>query len=461
MAYELLDSFVKIDFYLEISLIAAVLIAVLERKKYPKPAFVCAAAAELFLLGGLLHVMPEYFLDTRAAYMRSDDFYVRMMTSVFALSFVFFVQLCLLAVTIRITTRFSWQLSLYVMFLAYLVEHTANSLWIVFAMWDYQRWKELILGTSVVVHQLPPPVSYALVLVLEVYLLHKGSRDSEAFLLGVHQYMPMLGVLLVFGLILNTAAKLCFMKIQENALLVGVCVVYDILCSFFVLWVQYATIDKNYFAQEAEFERMLRRQRAQHYTAFKTNLDMINGKCHRLKHQVRTLRESMRDEETCGGNRRREDMCRKSGADWLDETLSRLERELALYNAIVSTGNEVIDVAVNEKSLVCEKEGITLTCMIDGRMFTRMEPMEVYQLFGDALELAIQKAKRQQDADRRIISIVQSVQGNIRCVHFECYGDRDAQDEVLLTSMNRIAARWGGSIGVSCAEQIWTLKLVF
>ena len=52
MAYELLDSFVKIDFYLEISLIAAVLIAVLERKKYPKPAFVCAAGGRRFVGGG-------------------------------------------------------------------------------------------------------------------------------------------------------------------------------------------------------------------------------------------------------------------------------------------------------------------------------------------------------------------------------------------------------------------------
>lgn len=449
MEYELLDSFVKIEFYLEISLIAAVLIAVLERKKYPKPGFVCAAAAELLLLGGLLRALRGYFFDTGAAYLRSADFYTGTVTFVFVLFFVFFVQLCLLAVTIRVTTRLSWQLSWYVMFLAYLVEHTANSLWIVSAALDYRGWEGIFSGTSAVAHHLPLPVCYALVLVLEVYLLHRGSRDSEAFLLGVRQYMPMLGMLLVFGLILNTAAKLCFMGGRENALPVGVCIVYDILCSFFVLWVQYATIDKNYFAQEAEFERMLRRQRERHYLAFKTNLDMINEKCHCLKHQVRTLRESMHEEGAF----------QKTGTVRLDETLARLERELALYNAIVSTGNEVIDVAVNEKSLVCEKEGITLTCMLDGRMFAQAEPMDVYQLFCDVLELAVQKAERQPDAEKRIISVVQSVQGNIRCVQFECYGEKDMRDGELLSEIRKNTEKLGGSMHVSCGEQIWTLTL--
>lgn len=453
MSSELLDSFIRIDFYLEIALAAAVLIAVLERKRYPKPGFVCAAAAELAVLGGLLESRWAHELGAGAVHILSDIFSagrILFFPQLLLLFFVFFAQLCLLAVTVRVATRFSWQLSLYVTFLSYLVEHASHSIWLVFSAWNYPESGFLFSGVTGGVHRLLLPLCYGAVLVLEVSLLHKGSRDSTSFLLGVREYMPMLGMLLLFGLILNTAAKLCFVGGEADIFLAGVCIVYDILCSFFVLWVQYATINKNYFAQEAEFERMLRRQRAQHYTAFKTNLDMINQKCHRLKHEVRALGESMRREGVCGENGVR-----------LDETLSRLERELALYNAIVSTGNEVIDVAVNEKSLVCEKEGITLTCMLDGRMFARIEPMDVYQLFGDALELAIQKAKRQQDADRRIISIVQSVQGNIRCVHFECYGDRDAQDEVLLTSMNRIAARWGGSTGVSCAEQIWTLKLVF
>ena len=66
MAYELLDSFVKIDFYLEISLIAAVLIAVLERKKYPKPAFVCAAGAQHLFKGGLVKGNPQYFFCKRS-----------------------------------------------------------------------------------------------------------------------------------------------------------------------------------------------------------------------------------------------------------------------------------------------------------------------------------------------------------------------------------------------------------
>lgn len=461
MKYELLGSFIKIDFYLEISLIAAVLIAVLERKKYPKPAFVCAAAAELLLLGGLLRVMRGYLGEITETSVQFSALTEEKVPLLFILFFAFFLQLCLLAVTIRVTMRFSWHLSWYLMFLSYLVEHTANSLWIVFSVWHYPEQEGLFSGPSVVVHHLPLPVCYALVLALEVYLLHRGSRDSEAFLPGVRQYMPMLFVLLVFGLVLNTASKLCFMGGWESALAVGICVVYDLLCSFFVIWVQYATIDKNYFAQEAQFERMLRRQRERHYVAFKTNLDMINGKCHRLKHQVRTLRESMYGEERISGDTSREGALSESNAVRLDETLSRLERELALYNAIVNTGNEVIDVAVNEKSLVCEKEGITLTCMIDGRMFAQMEPMDVYQLFCDVLELVAQKAKRQQDAEKRIISVVQSVQGTIRCVQFECYGDRDTRDEEFLSEIQKNTEKLGGSMHVSCGEQIWTLTLAF
>ena len=84
---------------------------------------------------------------------------------------------------------------------------------------------------------------------------------------------------------------------------------------------------------------MLMKQQEEQYEITRDNIDMINQKCHDLKHQVRALRGLADDESK-------------------ERYLKELEQSVEIYGAIVKTGNDVLDTILTEKSLSCQAKGI-------------------------------------------------------------------------------------------------------
>ena len=64
---------------------------------------------------------------------------------------------------------------------------------------------------------------------------------------------------------------------------------------------------------------------------------------------------------------------------------------------MIYLSNYVIDVVLVERSLQCEKAGIRLSCMIDGSKFEFMRQPDIYSLFVNILDNAID--------EKRVISL--------------------------------------------------------
>ena len=101
------------------------------------------------------------------------------------------------------------------------------------------------------------------------------------------------------------------------------------------------------------------------------NVDLINRKCHDLKHQIAALRR-------ISDRRERE------------ESIQALEQSVMIYDSVVKTGNDILDTVLTEKSLLCESRGITLTCVADGDCLDFMDGVDIYTIFGNALDNAIE-----------------------------------------------------------------------
>lgn len=76
-----------------------------------------------------------------------------------------------------------------------------------------------------------------------------------------------------------------------------------------------------------------------------------------------------------------------------------------MYDANAATGNEVLDVVLTEKSLLCEAQRIRLNCVADGTCLAAIEPGDLYALFSNLLDQAIDAAAQQQN-DRRMIDLL-------------------------------------------------------
>lgn len=154
-----------------------------------------------------------------------------------------------------------------------------------------------------------------------------------------------------------------------------------------VLYMQSVLFKKSSISKELETLQFLWHQQKAQYQLTKENIDLINHKCHDLKHQIRRIQTIKNEQE-------REDY------------LKEIEKSVQIYNAIVRTGNEILDTILTEKSLICENHDIHINCVADGMLLSFMDPVDLYTLFGNALDNSIEAVEKVVNKERRVIDIM-------------------------------------------------------
>jgi len=153
-----------------------------------------------------------------------------------------------------------------------------------------------------------------------------------------------------------------------------------------VLYLQHGLFQKSAIRQELAMLNTLWMQQKAQYDLSKENIALINRKCHDLKHQIRAMRTMAAE-----GPR--------------EQYLQEIEQSVRIYDVLAKTGNEVLDTVLTEKSLVCEANGIQANCVADGRLLAFMDPVDLYTIFGNALDNAIESVSTIEDRTRRIIDV--------------------------------------------------------
>ena len=85
--------------------------------------------------------------------------------------------------------------------------------------------------------------------------------------------------------------------------------------------------------------------------------------------------------------------------------LDNMEQEIKAYEAQNDTGNKVLDTVLTGKSLTCRTKNIQLTCVADGTALDFMDVMDISNLFGNALDNAIESTDKITDPERRLIHL--------------------------------------------------------
>lgn len=211
----------------------------------------------------------------------------------------------------------------------------------------------------------------------------------------------------------------------------------------FVLWMEFELLYNKHLEQDVAVMQRVRSDEERQYQLSKDTIDAINVKCHDIRHQIRHLEE--------GG------VAVEKGA------LEDLAQEVRIYDSKVKTGNDALDTILSEKRLLCEREGTRLTCIADGAALSGLSPADLYSLFGNLLDNAIEAVRRLDGAERRTISLVVSRRGDMAVIHEENYFDGDVRFEGGLPvstkgdplnhgfgtrSMSQIVERYGGSMSM-------------
>ena len=133
----------------------------------------------------------------------------------------------------------------------------------------------------------------------------------------------------------------------------------------------------------------------------KETIEIINRKCHDLRHQIRMLEEQTPEKR--------------------DKSLKNIRDAIHIYDSIVKTGNNAVDLVLMEKKLFCEKYNIKFTYLVDGKKFDFMDEADIYAMLGNMLENAIESVQNVPDPEKRIITFLARTKGDMLYISMENY----------------------------------------
>ena len=164
---------------------------------------------------------------------------------------------------------------------------------------------------------------------------------------------------------------------------------------FFLVWV--------HTSQEKESEKAFYDGYKEKVELQERNMELINLKCHDMKHQLRAMLE---------------------GQNLDEEFIQETQKAISIFDAQVKTGNETLDTLLTQKSLVCDAQKIQLTVMLDGDALSFLSVQEINSFFGNAIDNAVEYLLTV-DEDKRIIRISSAQNGSMLTIRVENYCETD------------------------------------
>lgn len=229
--------------------------------------------------------------------------------------------------------------------------------------------------------------------------------------------------------------------------------VYNILCCVFIFYMMSTAVDMKNLNNELVTVNHLLQLEKEQYERQSQNIELINMRCHDIKHQIR------------------------SGLDGeAEKYFDGIEELVNIYDSQVKTGNRELDIILTQKSLFCAKNDIVFTCMADGEKLAFMEKSDVFSLFGNIIDNATESAIKLEDKARRVIDFSVKSTGNILIVGSSNYYDGEikfGRDGLPLTtksdkafhgygmkSVLAIVNKYGGDLDIAAHDGIFSVSII-
>ena len=228
----------------------------------------------------------------------------------------------------------------------------------------------------------------------------------------------------------------------------------DVINCVFVLIVQYMSLRTSRINVEKETVEKLLEQEKKQYEAFKNAVDYINIKCHDLKREIRLMVQE---------------------GEFDESYFEDITAHIAVYESFIKTGNETLDLLLTDQNLVCIQNGISLSCMVDASTLGMMSNRDIFSLFGNMLDNAVEYVKQVPDQEKRFIRLFVKPKGSMTVIHQENYFEgelnmtgglpettkRDnAYHGFGMQSMRRIVEHYGGNIRVSVSDGMFKIDAI-
>lgn len=221
---------------------------------------------------------------------------------------------------------------------------------------------------------------------------------------------------------------------------------YRFLMSSFVFFMVFSLMNVGRTRYQKALTDVLLKKQEQQFALSKDLTELVNIKYHDIKHM-----------------------------QYAEAGEAEQERQrLSHYECMIHCGNAALDTALTEKTIVCRRNNIDFTMMVDGALLDFMVPVDIYALFGNMLDNAIscltQLPENERHLKLRVCAAGKMV--SILCenichdtLQFEDGLPQTTKDDILnhgfgTRSIARICQRYHAQFRMACENGFFTLQIL-
>ena len=383
----------------------------------------------------------------------------------FYTSFMFLVLFIICTISLGFVYEIPFRIIFFISITAYTMQHFAHeSFSLIVSVFNMATSPTLgFYGSNIVdFSKFSLQTLFYVFIYLDVYLLTYwvtysilGKKVNKKELIIENYYMLIIsGVVLLVDIILN--AVIVYINDNYNKAYTIVSCIYNLLCCSMVLYIQFSLATNKHLKSELQTTMQLLKQAEDQYKSSKENVDIINLKCHDLKHQLTEYAKNGKLDS---------------------ELLGELENVINIYDSTIKTGNEALDLILSEKSLICQKKDIKLTCLADCSKLYFINKTDLYSLFGNLIDNAMEAVYKIQDVDKRHINLVVKNVNSFVSISIDNYyeGNIVLLDNGLpkttkedkdyhgygMKSIQLIVNKYDGDLNISLDNNVFSLFIMF
>lgn len=228
-------------------------------------------------------------------------------------------------------------------------------------------------------------------------LIVKKNTDRLEFKDGDQKVVALSFILLVSAVVLSQYYN------RENyagtVLTSVICPLYGFICCVLVLVLVYYVLWTKKMQWEQEMMEQLIHISENQQKSTKEAIDIINIKCHDLKHQIAGLAAMNNESER-------------------QSYVEEIKNAVSIYDAVYHTGNEAVDYVLREKTLIAGERGIKFSSMVDGNLLSFLHAADIYALLNNAIDNAFESVLKESE-EKRIVSLRIHAKGRMVMIHLE------------------------------------------
>lgn len=214
--------------------------------------------------------------------------------------------------------------------------------------------------------------------------IHKNEtliiEDSRLLIISI--------ILIICTVILNLIYE-SFVKVSNLTLFIVGCL-FDMVCCFLTLFIEFEMLKSKEISEAYIQMKTIWESEKKQLEISKENMDYMKILAHDLKHEL--------NESTL-----------LISKDKVDE----LNRRIAAFGNSIKTGNDILDLVIAERTLIVQKENISLSIIADGSVLSNMKQSDCYSLFMNIMDNAIDAVKELPKDQREISLAVRESMGMI------------------------------------------------